>query len=90
MEGAEEKRRIATGIAVQAGALKFCQIHEDCLYQGNADVVEAYKLASSKFSAGEFTSVFKSQRDMTDVIERVVGDCSLIDSCPVCAKVMDE
>lgn len=43
LEEIETKRGRATGIALKAGALHQCEIHEE-VFEGKKDVVNAYKL----------------------------------------------
>ncbi|MGY2966774.1 hypothetical protein ACVW2B_001733 [Ewingella americana] len=42
-ELAEEERGYALGLLLQTGALTNCRIHEDCIYEGNAELERAYK-----------------------------------------------
>ena len=86
MMAQDEARRLAAiEIAVEAGALKRCEFHEDTLLDGGGDVEAAYRLGNSKFTAGEFKEFFETRREMTDTIKSVVDDNSA-DECYSCRK----
>jgi hypothetical protein len=78
----------AEEVALQAGVLKKCELHEE-VYEPllRADVQDAYKLGNYKFSRGEVLS-FDDRREMTDAIKAVVEDAAL--ECYTCAKWRDE
>lgn len=89
MEDREQKYSVAIGIAIEADVLEACSFHEDCIYEGGADIQEAYKLGNAKFSAGGLEAIFEDRRDMTDIIKEVVDD-HMGSECPRCAKFRDE
>jgi hypothetical protein len=88
MERHETLCGVAIGIALEARVLRSCEYH-DCLFEGPNDIVDAYKLGNSKFTAGTLEGHFQSRREMTDCIKEVVEDnCN--DICPRCADLRDE
>ncbi len=89
MEEHQDKLARALGIAVQAGVIVTCELHEDVYLEGNEDIESAYKLGNALFSAGELDGVFESRREMTDLIQEAVSDNSA-DECYSCAKWRDE
>lgn len=88
MEHREHQCNVAIGIALQAGALKQCEIHEDCIFGGEKDAENAYRLGNSKFTAGELKGIFDERREMTDTIKKMIEEHSLIEGCPRCEKLM--
>jgi hypothetical protein len=84
-ELAEEERGYALGLLLQTGALTNCRIHEDCIYEGNAELEPAYKIASASFKRGDL-DIFTDQRDVTDTIKDVFEEYAGIDYCPSCNK----
>jgi hypothetical protein len=90
IEQLEQRRGVATGIALQARVLKSCPIHSDCVYSGGADIEGAYKLGNYKYSAGEFDGLFDDRTQMTDAIKNVVENNSMIDECPRCERMMED
>ena len=89
MEEQEDKRNVAMHIALEANVLDQCEYHDDCVYAGNEEIENAYKLGNSKLSRGELEGVFKDRREMTDIIKDVVEDHQG-DECFACAKNRDE
>jgi hypothetical protein len=89
MERHDEQRSAAMRIALQAGALKRCEFHEDCVFEGDHDIEGAYRLGNSMFSRGELREIVDSRKEMTDCIKDVVED-HRGDECPRCAKFRDE
>lgn len=78
----EAKWDAAEQIALATGLLRKC----DCGYvidQQVSDRTEAYAIASSRFAKGDL-QFFGKQKDVTDMIDRVVDD-SLSD-CDVCLE----
>lgn len=88
MEHYEDQRRVAIRIAIEAGVLQRCEMHEDCVFSGGSDVVGAYKLGNYKFKKDEFKGIFDTPVEMTDEIKKVVQEHEAIDECPRCAKMM--
>ncbi|ENM5750194.1 hypothetical protein [Vibrio mimicus] len=68
LDSQEEKRRAAILIAIDAGALKYCEVHDDILLEGSSDIEEAYRLGNSRFTQGKLNGVFDSRTEMTDLI----------------------
>jgi hypothetical protein len=85
IERDERQVAVATGIAIQAGVLQSCAIHNDVVFQTGGDIVGAYKLGVWKFKRGEHNDVFETVRDMTDQIKKVVEECGN-DECSYCNK----
>jgi hypothetical protein len=83
------KEQYALDIALESGALKTCEIHEDCPLPGTLDYEAAYKLGNSRFSKGELGSIFKTRREMTDILKQVIDEYSVVDECYCCAKNRD-
>lgn len=84
-EDEDAKRAEAIKIAVDAGVLKRCEIdvEDDCASLTGEDVEVAYRKGSARLKAEELDNVFEDQRDMTDMVQKVVGEAP--DSCPRCA-----
>ncbi len=89
LEEQECKRQTALQIALEAGVLATCELHEDCFLEGNEDIEGAYKLGNLKITNGELQGAFSSRREMTDTIKEVVEEHSA-GECPSCAKWRDE
>ena len=90
MEHQEEQRNTALRIAVQAGALKICGYHGDCVFDGGSDPQGAYKLGNFRFSAGELEGTFESRTEMCDTIKSVIEEHWAIDKCPRCEKMLED
>lgn len=88
MEEEEQKRLVALQISIDAGVLKQCKIHDECIYEGSKEVESAYKLANFRVSQGELENVFENRKEMTDLIKEVVEEHGA-DECYVCAKNRD-
>jgi hypothetical protein len=90
MEQHEDMCRSAVGIAIEAGVLKRCEYHEECVFEGPEDIVSAYKLGNYKLKLDEaLKEMFDAPRKLTDCIKEVVADHSASE-CPRCAKFRDE
>jgi hypothetical protein len=89
MEHHEHMREVAIGIAVQAGVLQKCMVHEDIVFEGGNDIEGAYKLANWRFTRGLLADTFPTRKIMTDCIKGVVEEHAGTE-CGCCAKVMDE
>ncbi len=70
----EAQRNVATGIAIEAGVLQVCPIHEDGIFIGHNDIEDAYKLGSARFKRGDetLTRLFSNQKELTDCIQEAV------------------
>lgn len=80
LEELETKNFVALEIAIEAGVLQRCEHHDDAIFEGDADIEDAYKLGNAKFSRGELGNHFESRREMTDAIKGAVethcaGEC---------------
>jgi hypothetical protein len=85
MEQNEKKRDVALGIALEAGALQSCAIHEDTIIGGSAEVEEAYELGDAKFTDGSLSDIFDSQDEMKEYIKAVVEE-NADGECGQCSK----
>ncbi|MGA8220554.1 MAG: hypothetical protein WB780_02795 [Candidatus Acidiferrales bacterium] len=88
IEKYEEQERAAIQIAIQAGALKHCDLHSGYISRGDAEIEDAYKLGNYKFTKGELKDSFDDRREMTDAIKKVVQNCAF--ECNLCAKMREE
>lgn len=89
MEEHQEKLDAAMQIALQAGVLKQCIDHEECVFEGSNNIEDAYKLGNTLFTSGKVNGTFSSRREMTDLIKEVV-EAHPSEECPRCAKNWDE
>jgi hypothetical protein len=82
---AEAQRNAATGIALEAGVLQHCPIHEDCIFTGSTDIEDAYKLGSARLKRGDetLTRLFSDQKELTDCIQEAVAMLDA-DECGSC------
>jgi hypothetical protein len=85
MEENEEKQQVAIGIAIDAGVLQQCELHEDIVYAGDEEIESAYKLGNHRISQGLLEGCFDDRRDMTDTVAAVVAD-HFSDECYACAR----
>ncbi|MHC1750923.1 hypothetical protein [Humidesulfovibrio sp.] len=90
VEYEEQKEGAAISIALQAGVLNRCEFHQECLFKGESEILDAYKLGSAMFARGAFKDLFDSQRDVTDMIDKVVAENNLDDECSECAWRRDK
>lgn len=81
METQESMRRKARKIAVDAGVLSQCEVHEE-FFAGGEDIEEAYKLAE-KMAPSEGFDV----TEMKKYIEAKVEE-NCIDGCVRCADLL--
>lgn len=89
LEDHEARLDIAMQIAIDAGALQRCAMHEECVFEGRELLEEAYKLGNFRFSKGDYVGAFESRREMTDAIKSVFDDhCA--DTCPRCDAQRDD
>ena|ERR1700730_1967999 len=90
IEQQEEMRGAAVGIAIEAGVLKRCEYHEECVFEGPEDIVSAYKLGNYKLKLdAALKGMFDAPRKLTDCIKEVVEDHPGTE-CPRCAKLREE
>lgn len=85
----EDKRGVALMIAVEAGVVTECEYHPGTFTDGDEEIEKAYRLASKRYSAGEFQEMFKSQIELTDTIKDVVAD-NAGGECYSCNKYQSE
>ena len=86
MEQQEEQRRVATEIAVAAGALKVCDLHFE-VYDPMGDKEGAYRLGNYKFTHGQIP-IFHTRQEMTETIKEAIDDAAM--ECATCAKWREE
>lgn len=89
MEDEDHKRQVALQIALDAGVLEVCDLHEDSILEGSEDIEQAYRLGNSKFSSGKLNDLFKNRTEMTDYIKDAVESNSS-DECYFCRKIREE
>lgn len=87
LEEYEEQRSVAEYIAIEAGVLSVCELHDEIYAPGN-DIEDAYRYGNSKFTKGDLACRFEDRKELTDVIKDVVTDCP--DKCSRCARIMDQ
>ncbi len=89
MEKEDEKRNIAIQIALEAGVLESCKVHNDFNYDTGKDIQHAYKLANANYTNDHYIDVFNDRKEMTDSIKEVVEEHLPVE-CPYCAKFRKE
>jgi hypothetical protein len=86
-EEIEAKRDMAVEIAIEAGVIKRCEIHEDVILEDGADIEDAYRLGNYKFTNGELADTFRDRREMTDTIKEMVEWHGYgADECALCMR----
>ena len=80
----DERRGVATQIAIESGVLKKCPYHETILDAMSGDSTPAYKLGNRIFSEGEISDLFKSPKQLTDEIDEAVSEAEA--ECSQCSK----
>ena len=85
LEEYEAQRSVAESIAIEAGVLSVCELHDETYAPGN-DIEDAYKYGNDKFTKGDLRCRFEDRKELTDVIKDVVTDCP--DECSRCADVI--
>ena len=86
LEHQENQRRVAIGIACEAGSLAECEFHAGT-FVWRSDPCDAYRLGNSKFTKGELKGVFRTRREMTDEIKAAIEN-SVVE-CQWCARVFE-
>ena len=81
----EAKDLRATRIAIEARVLSCCEIHH-CVFEGNEEIVSAYKVGNALWSAGKIPEAFATRREMTDIIKDRVEYYAASRECPLCEK----
>lgn len=89
MESNERKREVALGIAMEAGSLGHCAIHEDTIIDGSGEVEDACELGEAQFAADEhLAGVFDSKEEMKQYIKEVIEENADAE-CGQCSRAMD-
>jgi hypothetical protein len=70
-------------LCIEAGAISECEYHEGTYFQGQEEVVVAYRLAARRVAAGEIAG---PQGEVTDAVKAAYDDNSGVDSCMQCDK----
>lgn len=88
LERQEELCAQAALVAVQAGAMRECEVHER-VYIESGDVESAYRLGNHLFTTGDvLVQEFDSRREMTDSIKSVMDAAA--STCPLCQKIFED
>jgi hypothetical protein len=82
----EGKRALAVEMALEAGALAYCGLH-DSVFRGRKAVENAYQIAQTDFS--HVHCVFRSRDEMQEIIREVILDHDASE-CPHCLELRDE
>ncbi|WP_273048322.1 hypothetical protein [Pseudoalteromonas sp.] len=90
VEDEEEKQSIAASIAVEAGIVKACRYHDGFFFGGHCEYSKAYKIAAIRLKRGDYTSLFDSQSELTDLIKEFAEEHSYESRCSYCQKLIDE
>lgn len=85
---AEAQRQETIEIAIKAGVLERCEIHEEVYDPLNGDYSPAYKLGNYRLSHGLLSVSFTSSRELTDTIKDAIEDSPM--ECGYCAKWRDD
>jgi hypothetical protein len=82
--------QIAEEIAIQAGLLTKCSIHEEVYDSYEGEYEDAYRLANLLITnSSDLVAPFKGDRKkLTDLIQNIRNNYG--DSCLVCEKYMDD
>lgn len=86
----EKQRQEALRILLQKEVLTTCDFHDDEIYEGGEDIQSAYKYANYLFSKGDPSFPFDDRKDMTETIQGVYTEYCGCDTCPSCARHMDD
>ena len=87
MELREAQLDEATNIAIEAGALKRCELHSEIVWNVFDDPSVAYRIGNARFTAGELQTDFASRRELTDMIKEAIDEAGL-DGCPLCERML--
>jgi uncharacterized protein YlaN (UPF0358 family) len=79
-----DKEAVAVSIAIQAGALERCPVHEYVI-AGSGDLQAACKLGNYQYTKGELEDSFHDRKEITDFIKNALDTYALAE-CPACAK----
>lgn len=87
LECQEDQRRQAARIAMQAGAIHACEIHEGVYIDGGDDE-SAYRFANHLYTIRDvLADGFDTRREMTDAIKSVLDDAG--STCSFCQKIIE-
>ena len=87
MELCEAQLGEASNIAVEAGALKRCELHPDVVWDAFGDPSVAYRISNVRFTAGELQTDFASRRELTDAIKEAIDESGL-GGCWLCERML--
>ena len=88
LECQEDQRRAAARIAMEAGAIHACEIHEG-VYIDCGDDESAYRFANHLYTTHDgLADGFGTRREMTDAIKFVLDDAASV--CPFCQKITED
>lgn len=69
----ESKLAVALEIALDAGVLDRCVIH-DVVFEGDGDIEHAFELGGARMATGALGQNFDSRDDLNEFIAEVVSD----------------
>jgi hypothetical protein len=76
----------ARSLLCEVGALQQCEVHGD-YFDGHNEVEEAYKRVNARITSGEIKlKEGQTRRHLTDLIQAVYQDNSMVSECPICEK----
>lgn len=84
----ERKLAVALEIALDAGVLERCMIH-DVVFEGVGDIQHAFDLGATRLSTGALGQHFDSQDDLNEFIAEVVAD-HRSEECRSCGEQQKE
>lgn len=85
----EQKRKIASFIAVEALALQSCVLHTGSLFKGVAPIARAEALAREKYRQGAVYSSFSSLQELLTHLRNVIED-NQRERCAICSSIEQE
>jgi hypothetical protein len=89
LEEHETKQGAAAYVAVKAGVMSVCEMHETLMYDG-ADPGPAYRLANALITSNNpSVAVFGGQRrELTDYIKELIEEHE--EACYACDRLMED
>lgn len=85
----EQKRKIASFIAVEALALQSCVLHIGSLFKGVVPIARAEELAREKYRQGAVYSSFSSLQELLTHLRNVIED-NQRERCAICSSIEQE
>lgn len=82
-EQEQEMYELGLSLCLEAGAIEECEAHPGSYFQGEEEVVSAYKIAAHKVKVGEINL---DQKAVTDAVKSAYDDNAGIDYCPSCDR----